>query len=109
MRKRTEIIDQNDKLIERIEDILDLKKDDEFYFSYRGTTPSSEIKFREIMTGLNPEVVDKIIEDVKDKAAEYHIKKYKVTKVSNSLEISNSISIDIPSSIFTRSITVKEI
>jgi hypothetical protein len=110
MEKKTEIIlNGTEETITSIKDLLDLKVGGKFYFSCRGITSHSEDKLRNSLTDFKKEIVDRIIENTKKRAEEYHIKEYEIITVTDGLEIDYSMSIEQPNEKFTRSISVKEV
>ena len=106
----TEIITDNpDTTIVDVDDILDLKIGDKFYFSREGTTPRSEDEYCTLHPEFKEKFIGEIISSINKKAKAYHIKHYEVVNVSNSLSKSYLLSIDNPETEFVRSITVVEI
>ena len=107
MKKETEIIFENE-LISSFDDILNLKIGDRTYFSVKEPTPRSIRTFKEQNLGYPPAIVDGVVNDLISKSKKYHIKKFEVVDIVNSLIEDYTLSIT-PVKKFIQSITVIEV
>lgn len=107
MKKETEIIFENE-LISSFDDILNLKIGDRTYFSVKEPTPRSIRTFKEENSGYPQSIVDGVVNDIISKSKKYHIKKFEVVDIVNSLIEDYTLSIT-PVKKFIQSITVIEV
>lgn len=118
MKQRTEIIlltgKDEDLLIEQVDGLLNLQVNDKFYFSFKGTSPLSEAKYRD---GNNTSseikfpnhIIEGVIDEINTKSKEYWTKHYQVVKITKSYEKDHMISISDPRIVYTESIFVTEV
>jgi hypothetical protein len=112
MEKRTEIVLSQTDYTEDINDLLNLKVDDEFYFSLRGTTPRSEKMYKELNQNgmlidnfvIGDDLIDGTIEKINEKCKNNHIHLLKVVSITKSYHKDYSFSITSPKETYVETI-----
>lgn len=116
MIKKTEILllgkNDEDILIDEVEGLLNLQVNDKFYFSFKGSSPRSELEYiRKNNTGevqFPSHVINGVIDDINKKSKEYWIKDYVVVKITKGYVKDHSYSISDPKITYTECIFVME-
>ena len=72
-------------MISSFDDILNLKIGDRTYFSVKEPRPRSIRTFKEENSGYPQSIVDGVVNDIISKSKKYHIKKFEVVDIVNSL------------------------
>lgn len=74
-----------DEIIFEGNEYLPFKKGDKFYFSAKRPYPKNITDYKDLMKGWKQEFIDSYLKQVDDFCNEYHIKQFKVKRISFSV------------------------